>query len=137
MRVRKARPEDIPRAIQLARSLSLDYPGMEADPLWVAEEGAGIVGLVALKKQPDCLELCALGVDPRFREQGVGKALVEALMAEAGGDVHLATVIPGFFETCGFEKSASVPAHFPARLKTAWCDGCRPDLCTVMSRRSP
>ncbi len=134
MRVRKALPEDIPAALALARRLELDYPGLEADRLWVALEDGRVVGLVALKSHSDCLELCALGVDPDSRGRGVARALVEALMAEAPGVVHLATVIPGFFEACGFEKAAPVPATFPAKQRTAWCDGCRRDLCAVMSR---
>jgi hypothetical protein len=60
--------------------------------------------------------------------------LVEALMAEAPGAVHLATVTPGFFEACGFRAAADVPATFPAKNRTSWCDGCRRDLCTVMTR---
>jgi N-acetylglutamate synthase-like GNAT family acetyltransferase len=135
MRLRKCRPEDVPRAVELALNLGLDYPGMESDRLWVAEESAEIVGLVALKEHPDCLELCGLGVDPRFREKGLGKTLVEALMAEAPGDVHLATIIPGFFEACGFDKTSDVPATFPAKRKTAWCDGCPQERCTVMLRK--
>jgi N-acetylglutamate synthase-like GNAT family acetyltransferase len=137
MRVRKARSEDIPRAVELARSLGLDYPGMESDRLWVAEESGLIAGLVALKKHPDCLELCGLGVDSRFRGKGVGKALVEALMAESPGDVHLATVIPGFLEACCFEKTMAVPATFPEKRKTAWCEGCPQERCTVMVRKKP
>jgi N-acetylglutamate synthase-like GNAT family acetyltransferase len=135
MRVRKALPEDIPQAISLARSLDLDYPGMEKDDLWVAEDERRIVGAVALKKQPDCLELCALGVDPVHRGRGVAKALVAASMAEAPGDVHLATVIPGFFETCGFEKAAVIPATFPEKRRTSWCEGCDTRLCTVLVRK--
>ena len=137
MRVRKCRPEDIPCAVELARSLGLDYPGMQSDMIWVAEEDGEIAGLVALKKQPDCLELCALGVEPRFRGKGVGKDLVEALMAEAPGRVHLATIIPEFLEACGFEKSADIPATFPEKRKTAWCDGCPQERCTVMARKKP
>ena len=137
MRVRKALPEDIPRVVELARSLNLDYPGMEADALWLAEEAGRIAGLVALKTHPDVFELCALGVDPGFRRRGAGKTLVEALMAEAPGDVHLMTIIPGFFETCGFHKAPEAPATFPARRKTPWCEGCRRELCTVMLREKP
>ena len=59
---------------------------------------------------------------------------VEAVMAAAPGRVHLATAIPGFFEACGFEKSTDIPATFPEKRKTAWCDGCPQELCTVMSR---
>jgi N-acetylglutamate synthase-like GNAT family acetyltransferase len=137
MRVRKARSEDIPRAVELARSLGLDYPGMEADRLWVAEESAEIVGLVALKENPDCLELCGLGVEPRFRGKNFGTDLVEAVMAAAPGRVHLATIIPEFFEACGFEKSTDIPAIFPEKRKTAWCNGCFQERCTVMVRKKP
>jgi N-acetylglutamate synthase-like GNAT family acetyltransferase len=135
MRVRKARPEDVSRAVEVARSLDLDYPGMAADRLWTADEAGEIIGLVALKEHSDCLELCALGVEPGFRGKGVGKALVEALMAEAPGDVHLATVIPEFFARCGFERAADVPATFPQKRETSWCDGCQRELCTVMLRK--
>jgi N-acetylglutamate synthase-like GNAT family acetyltransferase len=134
MRVRQALPEDIPAAVALAWRLDLDYPGLEADRLWVAVEDNRIVGLVALKSHPDCLELCALGIDAARRGEGIAKALVEALMAEAPGPVHLATVIPGFFEGCGFHIAQDVPAAFPAKRETDWCEGCPRERCTVMSR---
>jgi len=137
MRTRRARQEDVPRVVGLARSLDLDYPGMDRDDLWVAEDDGGrIVGAVALKKHADCLELCALGVEPAGRGRGTAKALVEALMAEAPGPIHLATVVPGFFETCGFRAvEKDIPATFPAKRATAWCDGCDRSRCTVMLRR--
>jgi len=135
MRIRKALPADLPAAVALARRLGLDYGGMEADPLWVAEDGGRIVGLVALKTHPDCRELCALGVEPDLRGRGTARALVEALMAEAPGDVHLATIIPGFFERCGFRALLrDIPATFPAKRRTAWCEGCPQERCTVMKR---
>lgn len=137
MRTRKARKADLPRIVALARSLGLDYPGMEGDDLWVAEDDGGrIVGAVALKKHPDCLELCALGVEPLSRGRGAAKALVEALLAETPGPVHLATVIPGFFESCGFRAiETGIPETFPAKRATAWCDGCDRSRCTVMLRK--
>lgn len=134
MRVREALPEDVPAALALARRLGLDYPGLEDARLWIAEDAGRVVGLITLQDHPDCLELCALGVDPGHRGKGTAKALVEALMAEAPGPVHLATVIPGFFEACGFRVAAEVPAAFTAKQETDWCDGCRRDLCTVMTR---
>jgi N-acetylglutamate synthase-like GNAT family acetyltransferase len=137
MRVRKARPEDIPPAVELARMLGLDYPGMESDQLWVAEGSGEITGLVALKKHPDCLELCGLGVGPGSRGKGLGKSLIETLMADVAGDVHLATVIPEFFEACGFERTTDIPATFPEKRKTAWCEGCPQERCTVMLRKKP
>jgi N-acetylglutamate synthase-like GNAT family acetyltransferase len=137
MHIRKTGPGEAAPAVELARKLGLDYPGMDADEVWVADDEGEIIGVVALKKHPDCLELCALGVDPGFRGKGVAKALVEALMAEAPGDVHLATIIPGFFETRGFARTQDVPGSFPEKRKTAWCEGCPRERCTVMLRKKP
>jgi len=138
MRVRRAHAGDLDPAVRLARSLGLEYPGMGDDELWVAEEKGRIVGLVALKKHSDCLELCALGVDPDFRGKGAAKALVAALMAETPGDVHLATIIPAFFESCGFEVvRGPVPETFPAKRRTAWCEGCPQERCTIMRKKKP
>ena len=135
MQVRKIRPGEAAPAIKIARKLGLDYPGMGSDPLWIAEEAGEIVGLVALKTHADCRELCALGVLPRSRGKGIAGALVEALLAEAPGDVHLATVIPGFFEGRGFRTvKEGIPATFPAKRRTAWCEGCPRERCTVMLR---
>jgi N-acetylglutamate synthase-like GNAT family acetyltransferase len=136
MHVRKAGPADLSSIVELDERLDLAYPGMEGDAHWVAEADRGrIVGAVALKKHPDCLELCALGVDPGFRGKGIAKALVDALMASAKDAVHLATVIPGFFRSCGFHViEQDIPEAFPAKRKTAWCEGCRQALCTVMRR---
>jgi len=135
MRIRKIRSEDAASAVRLARKLNLDYPGMDSDELWVAEEAGESIGVVALKKHPDCLELCVLGVDPDFRGQGVAGSLVEALMAGAPGDVHLATIIPAYFETRGFVRARDVPGTFPAKRRTAWCEGCPREGCTVMLRK--
>ncbi len=136
MRVRKAGTADFPQIVQLAKTLGLDYPGMEKDGFWLAEEEGRTAGIVGLKKHPDCLELCALGVEADRRGKGVAKALVEALMAEAPGPVHLATVIPAFFEARGFERTPDVPRSFIEKRRTSWCDGCDLSLCTVMLREA-
>jgi len=138
MAVRKIRPQDLASAVGLARRLGLEYPGLETDAIWVAEEDGRTVGLVALKGHADCLELCALGVDPAYRGRGIAKALIEALLVEAPGDVYLATIIPEFFEGCGFHIiKTGVPATFPAKRRTAWCEGCPQERCRVMRRAKP
>jgi len=138
MRIRKAAPSDLPLVMGLARGLGLDYPGLEKDVAWVADEDGRIAGSVALQRHPDCLELVALGVDERDRGKGIGGRLVLALLglvAEQAEDVYLATVIPAFFARFGFEPAAA-PASIAARQGTAWCEGCPRELCTVMVRRS-
>ncbi len=56
-------------------------------------------------------------------------------MADAPGLVHLATVIPSFFAACGFRTITNdIPATFPAKRQTDWCEGCPRERCTVMLR---
>lgn len=133
MRLRKAERVDFPDIVRLARRLDLDYADMEADGFWVVEEGGRILGICGLKNHPECLELCTLGVDKKYRDRGWGAQLVRAVLNEVPGDLYLATVIPDFFVRFGFVKADSVS---PSMVKKAeWCAGCRPELCTVMVRK--
>jgi len=134
MKIRKARPEDWPKIRALAASLGLDYPGMESDPAWCAEDGGRVVGSVCLMTHPDSLELVALGMDPAFRGRGWGRRLVRALLDETRGDIHLATIIPEFFARNGFVRIETGP---PGMAKDpSWCEGCDRSLCAVMVRKA-
>ena len=120
------------RVVAFAREHGMDYPGMEKDELLLAERDGRIAGIVALKRHADCLELCALAVDDADRGTGLGRRLVEEVIRRAGGPVHLATVIPAFFEKCGFVRAATVPRGL--KKDAAWCEGCDKSLCAVMVR---
>lgn len=135
MRIRRAAPPDKAALRLLAERLGLDYPGMENDAFWLAEEGGEIAGAVGLLRHPDGLELVGLGVDERRRGTGLGRALVGALLADTPGEVYLATVIPGFFARCGFAPVPVVPASIAARMGTEWCAGCPRERCVVMRRK--
>jgi N-acetylglutamate synthase-like GNAT family acetyltransferase len=134
MKIRTARAEDFPQILRLARRFGVDYPGMEKDRVWVAEEGRRIVGFAGLKKHGNFEELVSLGVDPDFRRKGIANTLVRVLLKNASGNIYLTTIIPGFFERCGFEKAAAAPAAL--KKDDAWCEGCPKELCTVMVRKS-
>lgn len=130
MKIRRARPKDASSIAALAASFGLDYPGMESDPAWVAEDGGRIVGSVCLMRHPDSVELVALGVDPAFRRLGLAGRLVRALLDETDGVVHLATIIPDFFARCGFVRTEDMPAGM--RKDPSWCEGCDRTRCAVM-----
>jgi N-acetylglutamate synthase-like GNAT family acetyltransferase len=133
MRIRKARKGDFPQILRIARKYNLNYLGMEADDFWVAAEGKNVLGICGLRKNPDCLELCSLGVEELHRGRNMGKKLVQRLLRDVPGDIHLATVIPGFFIRLGFKKVSARPLSM---IKTEdWCAGCTPELCTVMVRK--
>jgi len=133
MTIRKATSDDQPQIDTLARKLGLDYEGMDEDAFWLAEAEGRIVGIVGLKKHADCHELCALGVDPSFRNKGLGRDLVQALLRSADRDIYLATIIPSFFKACGFEKASPVPQSM--NKGPEWCEGCNRELCTIMIRK--
>jgi len=132
MRIREAREQDRPRIRHLAESLELNYPEMENDRFWGADEGGLITGIVGLKRRPDCFELVALGVDPASRQWGVGRKLVQALLEAAPSAVYLATVIPHYFERLGFVRTPLAPTGMAK--EPAWCEGCDTDRCAVMVR---
>lgn len=133
MRIRKARKSDFPEILRIARAYNLNYLGMETDDYWVAAEGKAVFGICGLRKNPDCQELCSLGVKKEMRGRGLGKRLVRRLVRDIRGDIHLATIIPEFFSPLGFERT---PVRPSSMVKTAeWCVGCTPERCTVMVRK--
>ncbi len=91
----------------------------------VAIDGEGrIVGCGALRIYTEGLaEICSLAVDGPFQGHGIGKKLVEGLVAEAKvlelQKVFALTLKPGFFEALGF--SVVSKEDFPLKV---WAD-CR------------
>jgi amino-acid N-acetyltransferase len=97
------------------------------------DQGRGFAGCVALAVlTPDLAEIRSLAVEPSSSGRGIGRALVDACVAEAGRiglrRVFALTLVPEFFERCGFtlvslgrlpEKSA---AECPICPKRQRCD---------------
>lgn len=97
---------------------------------FVAEQGGRLMGCCALAVlTADLAEVRSLGVVPEASGRGVGRGLVDACVAEARRlglrRVFALTLVPGFFERCGFtltslgrlpEKSASECPVCPKRL---------------------
>jgi N-acetylglutamate synthase-like GNAT family acetyltransferase len=132
MIIRKAAPEDRGPVAAFALKHGMDYAGMERDEFLLAEDGGRLAGIVGLKRHPDGLELCSLCVEDAARGAGLGRLLVEKLVRPAGGPVRLATIIPGFFEKCGFVRTSTAPPGM--KKDPSWCEGCDKSLCTVMIR---
>jgi amino-acid N-acetyltransferase len=116
--VHKARLIDVPRMMpvlnEFARQAEI-LPRMEADVYqsirdWVvAEEADGkMVGMGSLLIMwNDLAEIRSLVIDPAYQNQGVGRALVAQLVAEARAldlpRVFALTRKPGFFLKMGFQ----------------------------------
>ncbi len=72
-----------------------------------AESGERVIGVCGLSIiWANLAEVCALAVDPSFRGQGIGKALVKACMAESHAlqirKIMTLTYEQGFFASLGF-----------------------------------
>ena len=113
----------------------------------VADDDGAFQGCCALAVlTPDLAEIRSLAVRPEASGRGIGKALVEACIAEARRlglrRVFALTLVPEFFERCGFtltslgrlpEKSAAECPVCPKRFACdehamlLHLDGTRPD----------
>jgi amino-acid N-acetyltransferase len=96
----------------------------------VAEDTAGFLGCCSLAVlTPDLAEIRSLAVRPESSGRGIGRQLVRACVAEARRlglrRVFALTLVPDFFESCGFaltslgrlpEKSASECPVCPKRF---------------------
>jgi len=131
--IKKAEPSDVPAALEMAARHEMDYEGLEKDDIWMALEAGRLLGIAALRRFPEGVELCGLVVDSEERHNGVGGRLVQAVLQAVPGDVYLQTIIPGFFARLGFDKVDRPPA-FIAK-PPSWCVGCQRELCTTMLRK--
>lgn len=120
--------------VRIAWRLALDYPGLEKDIFYVAEERGKIVGILGIKDFSLFFELVAVGVLEEYRAMGVGKKLVvEALKDIAGKPVYLLTTVPSFYEKLGFGKIKEAPEAL--RKDPAWCAGCDKNKCVAMLKK--
>jgi amino-acid N-acetyltransferase len=115
--IRKARPADVPPMIELINGYAragLMLPRTERETceairdFSVALRGQNLAGCAALHfYTPKMAELRSLAVSERVKSAGVGRRLVEALVAEArdyGLDAVFAfTYVVPFFQKCGFQ----------------------------------
>lgn len=136
--IREARPEDEARVLELLSLIPMNTDLSPAEMqaaghrfrealamvVLVAEVGGRVVGFLALSFIPGLSGLRALidemAVDPVYRRQGIGAALVEAAIqrADRRGATHLLVdtakgdaAARDFYQACGFEAGGVAPLH--------------------------
>lgn len=136
--LRPARPEDLPDVERLLEASGLPTAGV-ADALCsfiVAESAGGIVGVVGLELCGQHGLLRSTAVDPAYRDRGLGRALVERIIAEAESrNVRalylLTTTAERYFPSFGFATTTRDAVPPPVRA-TAEFEGACPASATVM-----
>lgn len=70
-----------------------------------------------LREKEDATELCTLGVLEEYRGRRLGSAMVKSLVSLAKKDVHVVSVIPGFFRKQGFIPVQEYPASIKKKVE--------------------
>jgi N-acetylglutamate synthase and related acetyltransferases len=119
--VRKAEPEDEVPIEVLMSTYFLDIEGTEIDDFVVATVDNRIVGAACLEigKIP---EIHSIAVHPNYRGKGIGRLLLDSLIADIEEQEFLftRTTSPDFFEKVGFIRLDD------SEKKELWddCAGC-------------
>lgn len=136
--LRSARDTDLPAVEQLLVESGLPVTGV-AEALCsfiVAESGGRLVGVVGLEVCCEHALLRSTAVAPEWRDRGLGRRLVERIIAEAEArDLRalylLTTTAERYFPSFGFVKTTRDAVPMPVR-ETAEFQGACPASATVM-----
>jgi amino-acid N-acetyltransferase len=141
MEIRNAKQTDLPAVEDLLSASDLPLDGVRDNfsTFVVAEEDGQITGAIGLERFGSTALLRSAVVSPQHRGSGVGKRLVEQLLAsaeEAGIDelYLLTTTAEDYFPRFGFTRTtrSAVPDAIKA---SAEFQGACPDTAVVMTRR--
>lgn len=94
----------------------LDDRSLKREEFTIAKREGKIVGFGRLRRHPDCLELCSLGVVTPYRRKGIGKAIVKEIIRRAGGQLYLVCIIPEYFTPFGFRVTSEFPESIGNKL---------------------
>jgi N-acetylglutamate synthase-like GNAT family acetyltransferase len=115
--IRRAVQADQASITSIVRAAGINPFDLRWPRFLVAEEDGRIVGAVQVKPHGDgSRELASLAVIPERRDQGVGRALVEAILAAETGPVYLtcADRLEGYYVRFGFRclEPPEMPPYF-------------------------
>ena len=109
---------DLPDIIEILEELNLDMEDLDEDDWMVAVVKDEIVGVGRLRFYDDACELSSVGVLEDFRQQGIGKAIIQALVSDAS-NVYTVTEIPAFFALSGFKARSEMVLPIESELVAA------------------
>jgi N-acetylglutamate synthase-like GNAT family acetyltransferase len=116
--IRAATEDDQPTIQRLIREVHLPRMNLQWANFVVAEEDHEVVGMGQVKSHGDgSRELASIAVVPARQDQGIGNAIIQALLSrEPGVVLHLSCrrELEGYYERFGFKRlePAAYPPYF-------------------------
>lgn len=97
---------DLPDIMELLEDLNLDMEDLHYSQFKVAKTKGNLIAAGRIRVHENGLnELCSLGVDPEFRNIGIGSAIVAQLLDQVkNSELSLVTEIPEYFMRMGFQS---------------------------------
>lgn len=98
--------------------MQLDNRELKMNDFWVAlVENTILAGFGRIRKYSNAAEVCSVGVFEKYRNNGIGKSIIQQLIynftiiQKNTLPIYVVTIIPKYFEKLGFEiiKEASYP----------------------------
>ncbi len=141
MRIREATNRDLDAVESLLSASDLPLDGVKENfsSFLVAEDNGAIAGAIGLEKFGSVALLRSAVVSPEHRRSGIGRKLVEQVLARASDEgiedlFLLTTTAEKYFPRFGFSPTtrSAVPAAVTA---SAEFQGACPDSAVVMTRR--
>ena len=84
-----------------------------------------LLGFGRLREYPSAFEICSVGVFEPFRNKGIGKKIIQALLEkkftstqveQSEKDIYIVTIIPNYFAKIGFH----ITPNFPSEIAKKW-----------------
>ena len=116
--IRPATQADQETIRRLIKEAGINRMNLKWPNFVVAEDGGAIAGIGQVKTHGDgTRELASIAVIPARQSQGIGGAIIKALLVREQGVVHLTCrrQLQGYYERFGFRRLE--PAEFPPYFK--------------------
>lgn len=108
---------DFKQICNYIREFELDDRGLKKEEFCAAfGKEHQLLGFGRLRKHPDCIELCSLGIIKSHRNLGIGTAITNELIKKEPHPIHLVCIIPYFFMHLGFHVVDSYPVSIQQKL---------------------
>ena len=114
---RVATNRDMPFIVRMIGEFHLDYENLQPQQFIIVEDAGVMVGFGRLKPYQDATELGCVGVLHERRRQGIGKMIVDELIARGPREVWITTDLPEYFRPMGFTESGQVPESIARKLE--------------------